>query len=257
MKNKLVLIALAISASFVSKAQLYLGAKVGLNLANVSASFPSTSFTKKVGLNGGASLKYRFNDNFGLQMDILYSQMGSTSEKVEKLDDGAGGTTTITTETIYAFDYLQVPLFANIEFPIKSEKLIPYRYSENVVSIHLYGGGYFGYALGNNAETSVSMYNVDVDNNKTTTIVPKTSGAIKKFNGIDFGLALGAGVSFNISKVGKLTVDGRYLMGMGNFNSGKAVPHPIIPKNYPVMKNNAIQIQLGYIHRITKPKRWH
>lgn len=239
------------ASSFLTKAQLYLGAKVGLNIANVTASVPATSFSKKIGIDGGATLKYNFVNTVGAQMDILYSQMGSRAKKVEKMDDGAGGVLTTTTETVYDFTYLQIPLFVNIEIPIKSEKLVPYRYSENVVGIHFYGGGYFGYAIGNKASTSVKQYLVDVDGNKTTTVVPKVSGEIKKFNPIDFGLAFGTGVSFNLSKVGKLTVDGRYLLGLASFNSNKAFP------TVKEMKNSAIQIQLGYIHRITKPKRWH
>ncbi|MFM9945858.1 MAG: porin family protein [Bacteroidia bacterium] len=254
MKNKIIIVTLLLAASLLSKAQLHLGAKVGLNFANVSSSFTATSFNKKIAINGGATLKYNFINTFGVQMDLLYSQMGSLSKKVETMPDGLGGTLTTTTEVVYDFSYLQIPVFANIEFPIKSEKLIPYRYSENIVSIHLIGGGYFGYALANNSATSVKQYLVDVDGNPSTTVLPKVSGASKKFNKIDFGLAFGAGISFNLSKVGKLTVDGRYLMGMANVNSKKAYPDLL---KYPEMKNKTVQIQLGYIHRITKPKRWH
>lgn len=254
MRNKIVLVTVLLAVSFISKAQLYLGAKVGLNVANVSASFPATSFSKKMGINGGATLKYNFVNTCGAQMDILYSQMGSISKKEEIFEDVTIGRTTTTTETIYDFSYLQIPIFVNIEVPIKSEKLVPYRYSENVVGIHFYGGGYFGYALANNVSTSVKQYLVDIDGNKTTTVLPKVSGASKKFSPIDYGIAFGTGVSFNLSKVGKLTVDGRYMMGLANFNT-KAFANTA--GKYPVMKNSVIQIQLGYIHRITKPKRWH
>jgi opacity protein-like surface antigen len=256
MRKKIILVTLILATSLFTQAQLYLGAKVGLNLANVSASFPATAFNKKIGLNGGATVKFNFINTLGVQMDLLYSQMGSNSKKVEKMDDGAGGVVTTTTETTYDLSYLQIPIFANWEIPINSEKVVPYRYSENIVSIHLYGGGYFGYALANNASTSVKNYTVDVDKNATTEVIPKVSGAIKKFNKMDFGLALGTGVSFNLSKVGKLTLDFRYLMGMANFNSGNAIESIPGSKKYPVMKNSAPQIQIGYIHRITKPKRW-
>ena len=257
MRNKIILVTLILATSLFTKAQLYLGAKVGLNLANVTATFPATAFNKKIGFNGGATLKYNFVNTFGLQMDLLYSQMGSQSKKVEKMDDGAGGVITTTTETIYDLSYLQVPLFVNWEIPIKSEKIVPYRYSENIVSFHFYGGGFFGYALGNNASTSVKNYTVDADKAATTVVSPKVSGTIKKFNKIDYGIALGTGVSFNLSKIGKLTLDFRYLMGLSNFNSGKAIETIPLAKKYPVMTNKAPQIQIGYIHIITKPKRWH
>jgi len=254
MKNKIILLTVLLATSLLSNAQLYVGAKVGLNLANISASFPKTTFSTKIGINGGATLKYHFqNTMIGTQMDILYSQMGSHSKKVEEVVDASGSLKT-TTKIDYDFTYLQIPIYVNWEIPIKSEKLIPYRYTENIASVHLYGGGFFGYGIGNNVSTSITQYAVDVDNNATTTVIPKVSGASKKFNAIDFGLALGAGVSFNISKVGKLTVDVRYIKGMGNFNSNKAFNNGA--GKYPVMTNSAPQIQLGYIHRITKPRRW-
>jgi opacity protein-like surface antigen len=254
MKNKILLLTALLTTSFLSKAQLYLGAKVGLNMANISATFDKTSFSTKIGINGGATVKYNFIKTFGVQADVLYSQMGSQSKKVEVVDDAIIGKTTTTTETVYDYSYLQIPIFANWEIPIKSEKLIPYRYTENVVSVHLYGGGFFGYALGNNSAISTRQYLVDLDNNPTTTVLPKVSGASTKFNAIDFGVAFGAGVSFNLSKKGKLTVDGRYLMGLGNPNSNKA--YKDVTGKYPVMKNSAPQIQLGYIHQITRGKRW-
>ena len=254
MRNKIILLTVLLATSLLSNAQLFLGAKVGLNVANVSASFQKTSFSTKMGINGGATLTYNFMSTFGLQMDMLYSQMGSQAKKVESLPDGAGGTLTTTTETVYDLSYLQIPIYANWEIPIKSEKLVPYRVRENIISIHLMGGGFFGYGLSNNISTSVKQYLVDVDNNASTTVIPKVSGANKKFNAIDFGIAAGAGVSFNISKVGKLTVDLRYLMGMGNFNSNGGFVD--VTGKKPVMTNSAPQIELGYIHRITKPKRW-
>ncbi len=255
MRNKFILLTVLLATSLLSNAQLYLGAKVGLNVANVTASFPKTSFSTKMGINGGATLKYKFASSFGLQMDLLYSQMGSQSKKVEVTTDPLIGTTTTTTETVYDLSYFQIPIYANIEIPIKSEKLIPYRVMENVVSIHFFGGGYFGYGLGNNISTSVKTSLIDIDNNNVPqSPIPKVSGAAKKFNGIDYGIAAGAGVSFNLSKVGKLTVDIRYLLGMGNFNSNKAFNDGT--GKYPIMTNSAPQIQIGYIHKITKSKRW-
>ena len=109
MRNKILLFTALLATSFLTKAQLYLGAKVGLNFSNISASFPNTTFSKKIGLNGGATLKYNFINTFGLQMDILYSQMGSTSvNKGLPMDDGAGGTVTTTITTIYDLSYLQM-----------------------------------------------------------------------------------------------------------------------------------------------------
>jgi hypothetical protein len=260
MKNKISLMIALLVASFASNAQLYLGGKVGLNLANVSASgaaVTNVAFNKKIGINGGATLKYNFTNTLGAQMDLLYSQMGSNSKQVTETDDGAGGKITMIEETLYDLSYLQIPLFVNFEIPIRTENLIPYRISESVVSAHLYGGGYFGYALGHTATYSAKTTTVDVDNNTTIVLTPKA--AIKEdskhaFNAMDFGLAIGAGFSFKLSDKGRFTIDGRYLMGMGDFNSNGT--YYLVGKVKPSMKNKAPQIQLGYIHRISRLRRW-
>ncbi|NUM32340.1 MAG: PorT family protein [Bacteroidetes bacterium] len=250
MKRKLSLLIVITVITYTAQAQFYLGAKLGLNFANFSASVPNYNYSTKIGLNGGAALKYKFNKNWGVQMDLLYSQMGSIGKSVTASDDGAGNVTTITTKPTYTFSYLQVPVYANLEIPIKSEELIPYRYRDNIVSIHLFAGGYFGYGLSNNTST-LTTTSVKDENNNVTTTSSKVSGSNSKFNAIDYGLGFGAGVSFKLSTLGKLTIDGRYLLGMGNFNSNKAYTATSI-----VMKNTAPQIQLGYIHRISKLKRW-
>ena len=46
-------------------------------MANISATFDKTSFSTKIGINGGATVKYNFIKTFGVQADVLYSQMGS------------------------------------------------------------------------------------------------------------------------------------------------------------------------------------
>lgn len=250
MKRRISLLIVISVIAYTVQAQFYMGAKLGLNFANFSASVPNYNYSTKIGLNGGAALKYKFNKNWGMQMDLLYSQMGSVGKSVTVADDGAGNVTTLTTKPTYTFSYLQVPIYANIEIPIKSEQLIPYRYSENIVSIHLFAGGYFGYGLSNNTST-LTTTSVKDENNNITTTSSKVSGSNKKFNAIDYGLGFGAGVAFRLSSTGKLTIDGRYLLGLADFNSDKAYTAGAI-----VMKNTAPQIQIGYIQRISKLKRW-
>ncbi|MCC6722220.1 MAG: PorT family protein [Bacteroidia bacterium] len=251
MKRKISVFVIASLLNVGTQAQFYLGAKLGLNFANFSASVPNYNYTNKIGLNGGATMKYKFNKIIGVQMDLLYSQMGSNGKSVTVTkDDIANTTITTTIKPTYAFTYLQLPLFANFEIPIKSEEVIPYRYSENIVTIHLNAGGYFGYGLSNNTSTLTTSLTVDENNNSTSTS-SKTSGSNNKFNAIDYGLGFGAGIAFRLSDKGKLTIDGRYLLGLANFNSSKAYT-----ATNTVMKNTAPQIQIGFIQRISKLKRW-
>jgi len=247
MKNKIAIIIVFLTLSNLSNAQFYLGAKVGLNFANVSGNVAYTTFNSKIGINGGATAKYNFMNHLGAQMDILYSQMGTKGSLVTIVDDGAGTTIKTEQETIYNDSYVQVPLFINWELPIKQDKLIPYRVSGSIASVHLFGGGFFGYGIGN-TESTTGKITTTSGGATTTESLAKTSGSNKYFSAIDFGIMFGAGFSFKLSDKGKLTIDGRYLMGLASTSSNV--------KFYPDLKNMAPQVQLGYIHRISKLKRW-
>ena len=249
MKTRIFFLMTLLASSLLSNAQLYLGAKVGLNFANLNASIANTAFNKKIGINGGATIKYNFTNTLGAQMDLAFSQMGSIAKEVTVVDDGAGTITTTTKETTYDYSYLQIPVYVNFEIPIKTENLVPYRLTESMASFHLQGGFFFGYGLGNNATTTEKASAVDDLGNTTITVAPKVSGADITFNPIDVGLAIGAGFSFKLSDRGRLTVDGRYIMGFMPVNT--SLLSPLFSAS-----NRAPQIQLGYIHRISRLKRW-
>ena len=79
-----------------------------------------------------------------------------------------------------------------------------------------FGGGYFGYGL---------------------------DGSNDVFNAIDFGLAFGAGFSFKLDPDDKkrLVLNGRYLMGMNDFNKTKETSQT----------NSAIQANVGIQFKLT------
>lgn len=249
MKSKIIGFTAVMFISLASQAQFYLGAKAGLNFANINASIANTTFNKKIGVNGGASLRYNFTNTLGAQMDYLFSQMGANAKEVVVTDDGSGTVTTTTTETKYDYSYLHIPVYVNYEIPIKSESLVPYHLTESMVSVHLQGGFFFGYGLGNNSVTSEKETIVDDLGNTTINVLPQISGADITFNPIDFGLSVGVGFSFKLSERGRLTVDGRYVMGMMPVNTLALSP-------LFTATNRAPQVQLGYIHRISRLKRW-
>ncbi len=116
----LVLLAPATAAAQVSVA---IGAKLGLNVADVSVS-PSEPTDSRTAFAGGASLSIRVLDAFAIQPELLYSQQGAGSS-----EDG-----------VTAFlnqDYLTIPVLAKVVFPIP----------ESAVRPILYVGPYVGPAL--------------------------------------------------------------------------------------------------------------
>ncbi|HCW07374.1 MAG TPA: hypothetical protein DGG95_08425 [Cytophagales bacterium] len=80
MKKSLFLIVLAlVSITFANAQNFSIGARLGLNDANqsFSASGASVSPSSKIGYLIGGYAKFMFNDNIGLQPELLFSSVGS------------------------------------------------------------------------------------------------------------------------------------------------------------------------------------
>lgn len=224
---------LALNAS----AQFSIGPRAGINLSNISSNQAGIETNSKMGIHGGLSLKYTFHDQLSVQMDALYSQMGAESV----LQVTSGNTLTTTTTTSY-LDYAQVPLYINFELPLQPKQLIPYRVKQSFSSLHLYAGGYFGYGLGAQAETSITV-DMNDGTGPQTTAGAKADVAEGTFNSIDFGAMAGLGFSFKLDENDKSRVglDARYLIGFGNTSNVKGVTET----------NSAIQASICYMYKLT------
>ncbi len=104
--KKLSLFIIAAFFSGMAVAQLQLGAKAGLNLANfsVSPAQPNTSFKLKPDFNAGILVYVPLFKNFGLQPEIMYSGQGS---KINISN----------TDYRYNLNYLNVPVFFKYKDP--------------------------------------------------------------------------------------------------------------------------------------------
>ncbi len=235
-----VLIALFVCGFFAlpANAQFYLGRRAGLNLASMSTNAAGATVTSSMGIHGGLTLGYEFHDQLSVQMDALYSQMGAKST----VEVTAGNAVTSTETTSY-LTYAQVPLYVNFEMPLKQKQLIPYRVKKSFASVHLYGGGYFGYGLGAQAKIDVTVNNNDGTAAVTT---PGTKADVVEgsFNEIDFGALAGVGFSFKLDEDDKqrVSVDARYLLGFANTSNTSGVEE----------SNSAIQASIGYTVKLTK-----
>lgn len=218
-----------------ASAQWYLGPRAGLNMMSISTNQVGTT-SSRLGIHGGLTLRKQLSKQINVQMDVLYSQMGGNyTEKT------TAGPSELQSEYKYYFDYLQVPLYANIEFPIHPKKLVPYFVKESWSSFHLYGGGFFGYGLGAQSEVTVKTF---TDGSlESTNVTGKADIDSKSFNAIDFGIMAGAGFSFKLDEDDKqrLAVDARYLMGLGNASA----------MNQITWNNRAIQFSLAYTFKLT------
>ncbi|MFT5513700.1 MAG: hypothetical protein ACI8SE_002109 [Bacteroidia bacterium] len=121
------------------------------------------------------------------------------------------------------------------------DNLVPYRVKKSSASIHLYGGGFFGYALSATQGTKITSIT-----ETETVVTPAVNGAIATtdYNAIDFGIMAGLGMSFKMDDedMKRLGLDARYLMGFSNFDKRAGYS----------ANNSAIQVSVFFTQKLTK-----
>lgn len=219
------IMALSVGAA---SAQFYLGPRVGLNMSNMSYNTANVDNISIMGFHGGATAKYQFMKKLSVQMDGMVSTMGNKQKFIEG---------DVTTETTTNAMYVQVPIYINFEKPIMPDNLVPYRVKASSASFHLYGGGYFGYALSATSGTKITT---------PSDVTPAVKGDILKtdYNAIDFGIAAGIGMSFKMDEhdTKRLGLDARYLMGLSNFEKREGY----------TANHSAIQVSVFFTQKLTK-----
>lgn len=231
-----ILVGLALLAGLpMASAQFWLGARGGINLANMSTNTAGAVDNRIMGIHGGVTTRLQLTKKFSAGADALFSQFGNNQKIVIE-----GGGSNITTETKNTISYALVPLYINYEMPIRSKDLVPYRVKESYVSAHLYGGGYFGYALGVNQAITTTTITGD----QTTVTNAEGKLVSSTYSPVDFGIMAGAGFSFRLDeeKRQRMALDFRYFMGFGDFDksdAGKAT-------------NTPLAISLSYQYKLTK-----
>lgn len=233
MKLKLSLIVILTIAFSGAQAQFFMGPRVGVNLANMSTDAAGTTNAMKIGIAGGLTTKWTFAKNISLLGDALFSQQGTESTLALAAPDGSILSTAVTNTT---FSYVSVPVMINFGVPIKSGKRVPYRMGGSFASWNLSAGGYFGYALSVSSNTTTTTAG-------TPPVVATSGGTVDAagYNAIDFGIAVGTGFTFEMDPRNFLSIDARYMIGMGDTDPTDAV----------TSKNNVIGVSLSYVYRLT------
>jgi hypothetical protein len=175
-------IALLLSASpAAAQDPMSVGVKAGLNLTNLSIDEEGEGFSpdSKAGLVIGAFFGRQIQDQFGIQIEALFSQKGAKDEGSE---DGFEFKSKI------KLDYIEIPVLANFQAA-----------SSDQMSFHILAGPTFGFNV--NAK-EISEFDGE-----------KFEDDIEDVKGADVGLAFGAAV-----KRRQLVVDVRYTLGLMNIN---------------------------------------
>ncbi len=184
--------------TFAASAQISIGPKAGINLANwsVENSEENGDYQSRMGYQFGVVAEIRINDHFAIQPEFNLIQKGAKQEFSE-VDSLIGS---ISTKTNIAFNYLEVPV------------LIKAGTSFGPARVDLLAGPSFGYALSGKVKEEFTL---NGETEKDEIDVDFKEDEVKR---TDVGLQLGAAFSFNLGESAKLFVDGRYLFGLTNLN---------------------------------------
>jgi hypothetical protein len=171
--------------SFVSFAQIHLGLKAGLNIANIGGSdadqLVGQSLDTKTGFSGGVFFNYQFNNMFAIQPEAYYSMKGATYSV-------SGADLTV------SLDYIEIPVLLKLIIPVEGSNIKP----------SIFAGPAIGFNTTHKMKVEVSGQSVEMD-------IPDTKST-------DFSLAFGGGIDFALGK-GLLGADIRYILGLSTIDN--------------------------------------
>jgi len=203
------LILVLFAAGSVSASVLDFGIKGGVNIANIHGEDSGDEGDWKTGFAGGIFLDWGITPLFGIQPELLYIQDGSKAYFLEG-------------DWYLKFNYLQVPVLAMVDLPVGGP-LIPV----------LYAGPYVSLLID-------SKMTVVADGSSMTV-------GLKDYTmSYDTGFVFGAALDFSLGP-GKMTIEGRYNLGMKEIDDGIAAGIFDIPDVEKTdMKNESWMIMVGY-----------
>lgn len=181
MKKYFTLIFILLVFTSFTSAQMQLGLKAGLNIANVSGDDADQLFDQspdsRTGFNGGLFFIYQFNNLFAIQPEAYYTMKGATSDLM-----GVNFTLKL--------DYIEIPLLFKVIIPAEGSGIKPSIFVGPSLGVNT-GAKIKGEYQGQSAE-------LDIDSIVTST---------------DFSLVFGAGIGYMIGN-NELGVDIRYNLGL-------------------------------------------
>lgn len=184
------------------------GIKAGMNVSSLSTDATLEDQSSKIGFNAGLFMNAPIAENFSIQPEILYNNLGSKVTKETTING-----TTYRADYARHLDYITVPVM--------------FQYNATP-SFYLEAGPEFGLMVSakdkfktsqNGNTTATSIADIDTDN----------------FNTFNFGVGLGAGYYFT-PNVG---ITARYTAGLSDIAKDR-------PSGSDAVKNNVFQVGLAY-----------
>lgn len=177
--------------SNINAQEISFGAKAGVNLANLSGDIEDNKML--TGFHVGGVAEYMFDDEMGLQVELLYSTQGTKSSYSESETIG-GVTYKYDGEVKSKLDYINIPV------------LFKYYVSEG---LSLEAGPQVGFLL-----SAKNEYKETETIDGVSTSESETDDLKEYVNSLDFGLNIGLGYKMESG----LNFGARYNLGLANIN---------------------------------------
>lgn len=192
------------------------GIRGGMNISNQSFTTsppPGTSSNSIFGLIAGVYVTLAISENFGIQPELVFSQMGYSANGMVNIAPPNLPANSLNFKSVVNINYLCLPI------------LLRYNFTKN---FSLQAGPQLGYLLSAKASAEISPVPTGFPGSSTLDIKDQ-------INTIEFGAVFGLGADF-----GKFNAGARYNLGFSNLNKNVAAG------TSDKTTNNAIQILVGY-----------
>jgi len=164
-------------------AQMQIGPKAGLNIANIvgdDANFFGLDLDSRTGFTGGIFFMYQFSDLFAIQPEVYYTMKGATLST-----NGA--------DITFSIDYIEVPVLLKVIIPVEGSNIRP----------SIFAGPSLGF-------NTTAKLKVEADGESS-------EEDLEDINSTEFGLVFGGGVGIMIGK-NELGLDIRYILGLSTID---------------------------------------
>lgn len=185
MKKVLLTAAAVMTFGLMQAQEVKFGAKVGLNISNVSGDIEESK--NKVGFQIGGFAEIKVTDKFSIQPEMLYSTQGTKADQTYADADGS-----FNIDLTQKLNYLNIPVMAKYYVDKK---------------FYVEAGPQIGFLLSAEQKAEASGVYFGQPVNETETVDNKSS-----LNSTDFGVNIGLGYNFS-DKVG---ANLRYTSGLSD-----------------------------------------
>jgi hypothetical protein len=225
MKKLSILLFVMLGTITMSHAQFYAGAKMGVIVADASASesieIINSQLNARTGFNYGVTAEYFISPSVSLRSELLFTERGfninqATNVNVIGIDIPIGA------KLALDVNYLEVPILAQ------------YNHSIGNIDLFLNAGPSISYASSASLRTKATLL---IDFNIAETDINLDSDYIDR---TDINLNIGGGAAVNTAQ-GRFMIDMRYGQALNS-----AISETFIDTR---LANNAMQFNFGYQHR--------